>query len=182
MKLTTDYREQAVGALKGSKEYYLVGTVEFTNEEHTVAQERGLYDIYVNVPAATAPPTRGGDFLSMVMRGVGLILAPIGLLSSCAGSLSGSHSAGPLGMLVFFAGLGLFIVGKLRDRAAYQRVANPEQPLSLRRLMANPHFECHAFTLDEARSFEHEVREALGILANRLRDNIVVPEKNTYEL
>jgi hypothetical protein len=56
MKLTTDYREQAVGTLKGSKEYYLVGTIEFANEERTVAQERGLYDIYVNVPAATAPP------------------------------------------------------------------------------------------------------------------------------
>jgi len=182
MKLTTDYREQSVGTLKGSKEYYLVGTVEFTNEERTVAQERGLYDIYVNVPAATAPPTRGGDFLSMAMRGVGLILTPIGLLYSCVGSLAGSNSAGPLGFLLFFVGLGLFIAGKLRDRAAYKREANPEQQLSLRRLMDNPHFECHASTLDEARSFEHEVREALGSLAKRLRDNIVVPEKNTYEL
>ncbi|HUZ31230.1 MAG TPA: hypothetical protein VMV19_03850 [Xanthobacteraceae bacterium] len=116
MKLTTDYREQAVGTLKGSKEYYLVGTVNFTNEERTVAQERGLYDIYVNVPAATAPPTRGGDFLSMAMRGVGLILTPIGLLYSCVGSLAHSNSAGPLGMLLFFVGLGLFIVGKLRGR------------------------------------------------------------------
>jgi hypothetical protein len=182
MKLTTDYREQTVGTLKGSKEYYLVGTVEFTNEERTVAQERGLYDIYVNVPAATAPPTRGGDFLSMVMRGAGLILTPIGLLYSCAGSLAGSNSAGPLGFLLFFVGLGLFIVGKLRDRAATKRYQNPEQKLSLRRLMDNPHFECHAFTLDEARSFEHEVREALSALAQRLRDNIVVPEKTSYEL
>lgn len=182
MQLTTDYREQAVGTLKGSKEYYLVGTVEFTSEERTVAQERGLYDIYVNVPAATAPPTWGGDFLSMVMRGGGLILALIGLPYSCVGSLAHSNSAGPLGMLLFFVGLGLFIFGKLQDRAANKRDANPEQPLSLRRLMDNPHFECHAFTLDEARSFEHEVREALGILAQRLRDNIVVPEKNTYQL
>jgi hypothetical protein len=39
MQLTTDYREQAVGTLKGSKEYYLVGSVEFTSEERTVAQE-----------------------------------------------------------------------------------------------------------------------------------------------
>ncbi len=85
-------------------------------------------------------------------------------------------------MLLFFIGLGLFIFGKLRDRSANKREANPEQRLSLRRLMDNPHFECHAFTLDEARSFEHEVREALGILAQRLRDNIVVPEKNTYQL
>jgi hypothetical protein len=182
MKLTTDYREQAVGTLKGSKEYYLVGTVEFTNEERTVAQERGLYDIYVSVPAATAPPTRVGDFKSMLMRLAGLILIPVGLVYSCGGSLAGSNSAGPLGFLLFFAGLGLFIVGKMRDRAANKRVENPEQKLSLRRLMDNPHFECHAFTLDEARGFEHEVREALGSLARRLRDNIVVPEKNTYEL
>ena len=182
MKLTTDYREQAVGTLKGSKEYYLVGTVEFTNEERTVAQERGLYDIYVNVPAATAPPTRGGDFLSMLMRFAGLILIPVGLLYSCVGSLAGSNSAGPLGFLLFLVGIGLFVVGRLRDRAAYKREANPQQQLSLRRLMDNPHFECHAFTLDEARGFEHEVREALGALAKRLRDNIVVPEKNTYEL
>jgi hypothetical protein len=48
--------------------------------------------------------------------------------------------------------------------------------------MDNPNFECHAYTLDEARSFEHEAREALSNLAQRLRDNIVVPEQNTYEL
>ena len=182
MKLTTDYREQSVGTLKGSKEYYLIGTVEFTNEERTAAQERGVYDIYVNVPAATAPPTRGGDFLSMGMRGVGLILTPIGLLYSCVGSVAGSNTAGPFGFLLFFVGLSLFIVGKLRDRAAYKREANPEQKLSLRRLMDNPHFECHAFTLDEARGFEQDVREALSSLAQRLRDNIVVPEKTSYEL
>jgi hypothetical protein len=182
MKLTTDYREQAVGTLKGSKEYYLVGTVDFTNEERTVARERGLYDIYVDVPAATAPPTRGRNFLSMMMGRAGVILAPIGLLYSCAGSLAHSNSAGPLGMLLFFIGLGLFIVAKLRDRAAIKRMDNPEQKLSLRRLMDNPNFECHAYTLDEARSFEHEVREALSNLAQRLRDNIVVPEQNTYEL
>ena len=85
-------------------------------------------------------------------------------------------------MLLFFVGLGLFIVGKLRDRAAYKREANPEQQLSLRRLMDNPLFECHAFTLDVARGFEQEVREALSSLAKRLRDNIVVPEKTSYEL
>ena len=84
MKLTTDYREQTVGTLKGSKEYYLVGSVEFTNEERTVAQERGLYDIYVDVPAATAPPTRSGDFLSMVMRGAGLIQSGASCLSCAA--------------------------------------------------------------------------------------------------
>jgi hypothetical protein len=182
MKLTADYREQAVGTLKGSKEYYLVGTVEFTNEERTVAQERGLYDIYVDAPAATAPPTRAGDFLSWIMYVGGVILTPIGLLYSCVGSLAGSNSAGPLGFLLFFVGLALVVVGKLRDRAATKRYENPDQKLSLRRLMDNPHFECHAFTLDEARGFEQEVREALSYLAKRLRDNIVVPEKTSYEL
>ena len=105
------------------------------------------------------------------------------MLYSCVGSLAHSNTAGPLGFLLFFVGLGLFIVGKLRDRAAYKREANPEQQLSLRRLMDNPHFECHAFTLGEARGFEHRSpRGAFKLWQKRLRDNIVVPEKNTYEL
>ena len=40
------------------------------NEERLVAQEHGLYDIYVSMPAATTSPARGGNFLSMAMPGL----------------------------------------------------------------------------------------------------------------
>ena len=113
-----------------------------------------------------------------------MILSPIGLLCTSLRRLDRwriQNSAGPLGMLLFFVGLGLFIVGKLRDRAAAQREWRTRNAwLSLQR---NPHFECHTFTLGEAREFPNtKSARRFQTWQKGLRDNIVVPEKNTYEL
>ena len=77
MKLTTAFRDQEVGTLKGTKHHYLACHVDFSTEERAIIQERGLYDIHVAVPSDIPLPTRGGDFVAMLMRLAGIILDPL---------------------------------------------------------------------------------------------------------
>lgn len=184
MQLKTEYREEAVGILKGTKHHYLVCHVDFSEQERAIAQERGVYDLFVTVPAGTPPPTRAGDFKSMLMRWAGIILAPLGLLFTCDQYLAPAHmeGAGATPALMLVAGVALVAIGKWRDIQATRREANPDQTLTVRRLLTNPDFAVHAYSLAEARSFEEVVRNELGSLAQAIRANAAVPERNTYEL
>jgi len=181
MRLNTDYREQTTGTLKGTKQYFLVCRVEFSEEERSVVQERGMYDASVEVPSNTPPPTRSGDIYAMLMRIGGAILMPIGLVVSCATELAHQSGSGPAFML-FLLGVGLFVAGKLKDREANQREANPTQTISIRRLLTNPEFVVHAPDLQVAKVYEDLVRQELGGLAEHIRASTAVPEKTTYEL
>jgi hypothetical protein len=184
MKLSTDYREEAGATFKGTKDHYLVCHVEFSEEERAIVQERGLYDQFVLVPSDAPPPTRVGDFKSMLMRVAGIILAPLGLLSCCVQFVKPAAMAGagltPAIMLI--AGVALFTIGKWKDIQANRREANPDQTLTIRSLLTNPDFVVHAHTPSEAREYEETVREAFGDLAQTIRKSAPVSEKNTYEL
>src|SRR5579863_7011621 len=180
MRLTTEYREKAKG-LSGSKEYYLVCALEFTQEEQTVIQERGLYDYELYLPASSAPPTRGYDFVSMLMRAVGIVLMPVGLVVSCAAGLT--QSGGPLSGLALFAAVGgivLFFVGKNRDKEATKRVEEDLKAYKLRYLLPKCSFQAYASSITEAQEHETYIRGALAFLAEKLRASTVVPEKSTY--
>jgi hypothetical protein len=182
MRLTTEYREKAKG-LSGSKEYYLVCALEFTQEEQTIIQERGLYDYELYLPASSPPPTRGYDFVSMLMRVVGVALVPIGLVVSCAAGLT--QSGGPLSGLALAAALGgivLFFVGKNRDNEATKRLEEDFRGYKLRYLMPRVTFQAYAPSITEAQEHEAHIRGALAFLAEKLRASTAVPEKNTYEI
>jgi hypothetical protein len=181
MQLTTSYREQSVGVLKGTKSFYLVCHVNFTAEERAVIQERGMYDENIVVASATPPPTRAGDFGAAAMRGVGLLLMVGGFLGSCATGIAGSNASTPLFGL-FILGVILFVVGKMKDRAANKREENPAQTLTLRQLLANPEFIVYAPALDVAKIYEEHVREELSKISHVIKQSVVVPEKNTYDL
>lgn len=184
MQFTTNYREQATGILKGTKQYFLVCKVQFSNQERAIIQERGLYEESIATPAATPPPRRSDDFTAMLMRIGGIILSPIGLLLSCTQIVKPSAMAGagvwPMFMLI--AGIALFTVGKLKDIQANRRQKNPEQQRTLRQLLSNPEFIVYAPALDIARMYEETVRGQLKQLADIIRANVAVPESNTYEL
>jgi hypothetical protein len=181
MQLTTNYREEATGVLKGTKQFFLICKIQFSEQERAIIQERGLYEEYIGAPADTSPPTRSGDIGAFFLRLAGIICMPLGLLASCVTGLAGSNASTPLFML-FLVGIGLFVVGKLKDRSANRRVDNPTQHLTVRRLLTNPQFVVYAPALDIARMYEESVRNQLKQLADILRANVVVPETNTYEL
>jgi hypothetical protein len=183
MQLTINYRPQEAG-VSGSKNHYLDCHVDFTREDRAVIDERGLYDLSASLPPATPLPTRSGDFLSMAMRIGGIILAPLGLLSSCVQVVKPAAMAGagiwPAFMLI--AGVALFTIGKLRDIQAQRREVDPVQRLTLRRLLTQSDFVVYADDLLEAQQCEEEVRQSLASLAERLRTNTAVPNQTTYEL
>jgi hypothetical protein len=167
MRLTTTYREQSTGVLKGTKQFFLVCNAQFTDEERAIIQERGLYEESIEAPAATPPPARSGDFGAMLLRVAGVICMPLGFLTSCVvGITGGSSAASSAWFFLFLAGIALFVVGKMKDRAANRREGNPAQQLTLRRLLTNPEFVVYAPALDVARMYEESVREELKRLAN----------------
>lgn len=184
MKLTTAFRDRKVGTLKGTKHHYLACHVDFTTEERAIIQERGLYDLQVTVPSDTPLPTRSGDFLAMLMRLAGVILAPLGLLFACGASISPVHGAGagPPGWLMLIGGVALFTIGKWKDRQAYRREASPDQIITLGRLLQNPDYLVQAYSLQEAKQLEEQVRETLAVLADSLRANKAQPAQTSYEL
>lgn len=184
MRLTTEYREETTGILKGTKQFFLVCHVEFNQAEKAIAQERGLYDsLSITVPAATPPPTRAGDFVAFGLRLLGIIIMPVGLLASCGSGLAHYDSNTVSNWFyLFILGVVLFTIGKLKDRKANRRAENPDQILTLRKLLTNPDIIVWAETVQIGKHYEEVVREELQVLAHSIRDNAVVSEQNTYEL
>lgn len=175
MKLTVAYRDQPVGGFSGAKHHFVAFHTELSAEERAIIQERGLYEHFVSIPSDSPPPSRGGDFLAFMMRLVGIILIPVGLILSM---VSSSGFAG----LIVIAGIVLFTIGKIKDVKANKRVANPEQKISFRRMLENPDFVVYAPSIADAKESEAEVRQSLSVAAQNLRESVTVPEQTSYEL
>ena len=175
MKLTVAYRDKSVGGFSGAKHHFVAFHTELSTEERAIIQERGLYEHFVSVPSDTPPPTKGGDSLAFIMRLIGIILIPTGLVVSMVGS-SG------LAFIMIVGGIALFAIGKTKDVKANKRVSNPEQKISFRRMLTNPDFVVYAPNLLEAQGSEAEVRESLSVAAKSLRQSGTVPSQTSYEL
>ena len=140
-----------------------------------------MYDENIAVPSATPPPTRAGDFGAAALRGIGLIMMVGGFVGSCATGIAGSNASTPLFGL-FLIDIIPFVIGKMKDRAANKREENPAQTLTLRRLLADPEFVVYAPAIDVAKIYEEQVREELSKISYIIKQSVVVPEKNTYDL
>jgi hypothetical protein len=183
MKLTVAYRDKPAGGFSGAKHHFVAFHVDLSTEERAIIQERGLYDHFVSVPSDTPPPTRGGDFLAMIMRLIGIILVPIGVLLALVASLKPQEAgAGGPGWTMIIVGVALFTIGKIKDVKANKRVANPEQKLTFRRMLTTPDFIVYANSILEAQGFEAEVRDSLSVAAQSLRQSTTVPQQASYEL
>ena len=183
MKLTVAFREKPAGGFSGTKHHFVAFHVEFSNEERAIIQERGLYDHFISIPSDIPPPTRSGDFLAMIMRLIGIVLAPLGALIALVAHFKPQEAdaSGP-GWTMLIAGVVLFTIGKIKDVRANKRETNPEQNLTLRRLLTTPDFVVFADSLQEAQGFEVDVREALSAAAQSIRQSSAVPEQASYEL
>jgi len=165
VKLTVAYRDKPAGGFSGTKHHFVAFHTELSNEERAIIQERGLYDHYVSVPSDTPPPTRSGDTLAFIMRLIGIILFPLGVLFMLVGTLkpgAGAASSANTGWTMIIIGVVLFTIGKIKDIRANKRVANPEQKLTFRRMLTTPDFIVYANSLQEAQSLEADVRESLS--------------------
>src|SRR5579863_9883140 len=107
MQLTIEYREKP--GSYANKDFFLVCKVKFSHEELAVADERGMWEMFITVPSGEPPPSTGFDFKTRAMRFFGICLLPIGLVSSCmtkVGDMTGRTDVAPL-----WVGLGLAGVG-----------------------------------------------------------------------
>ena len=186
MRLTTEYREEKRGVLTGNKDFYLVCTVAFNEQERAIIEQRGLYKHTISVPSDKPLPTRAGDFLSRIIRTAGLLLAIAGLLTSCSAEITknghgGTNTGVAVGILLLIAGIALFVYGKWRDREANKREANDYQELTVGRLLTNPTFMVHAYSITQAREFEEEVKGTFKLAAEGIRASSVIPEQDTHE-
>jgi hypothetical protein len=186
MQLTTDYRESLKGVGTGIKEIYLICTVQFTNEERAIVQARGIYDTWIEVPPAEKPRSRASNVGVGCMTIGGVLVGGFGLLMSFAGMVMPDEQGRTLirffGFLILAAGIGLYVLAKLSDRKAAKYAENPNQTLTIRRLLTQPTFTVHAYTPVQAQEFEEHVRQSVGFLAGTIRASAVAGEKNTYEL
>lgn len=183
MQLKTSYREEA--AFNGVKHHYLSCHVAFTNEERTVIDERGLYELSILVPPDTPPPTATGNFLANLMKFAGVILVPLGLLFSCAQAVRPDKmtGAGATPFLMLFAGVALFVTGLWKGRQAERHLfCGGIRTFTLRKLLSNPDFIVYAPTIDKLHETENEIRERLKEIIGRVRANTAVPEQNVYEI
>jgi hypothetical protein len=180
MQLSTEYRENKTSY--DHKDYYVICKVQLSHEEAAVAQERGMWDHYITLGAAEAPAKSG---LTTLMKILGPLLIPIGLVSSCmtkVGEISGRTDAPPwwFGIGALAIGAILWITAFVRSQDAVQRIK--PQTLTISRLATNGTFQIHAPTLQYAKDLEVEIREKLTAMADGLRKSTVIPEQNTYEL
>lgn len=183
MKLTVNYRPVQAG-LSGSKDHYLDCHVDFTREERVLIDERGLYDEYVLLPAATPAPTGLDDVKAKFMRIAGIILAPVGLLLFVDQLIRPDmmEGSGPFPFLILAAGVALYAIGKFKSMQAERRSDDDTQRLSVKRLLANPDFVVHAYTMDQAKEYDDQMQGALGALAHSIRATAKAPIPATHEL
>lgn len=184
MKLEVDYREEPAGTLTGVKDHLLICRANFSKEERAIIQERGLYNQSITIPADKGLPTKEVAIGIRALKLIGLVLAPLGLLFSCAQFANPklSEGAGATPALMLVIGIGLFSFGWYREREALKIEESPTQTLSVSRLLSNPDFMVHAYTPEEARQYQEQVRAEFADLAQMIRDSSPAPEKNTYEL
>jgi hypothetical protein len=183
MKLTVNYRPVSAG-IGGSKHHYLDCHVDFTREERVLIDERGLYDEYVLLPAATPAPTGLDDVKAKAMRIAGIILTPIGLLLFADQLIRPDmmEGSGPFPFLILAAGVALYAIGKFKAMQAARRSYDDTQSLTVKRLLTNPDFIVHAYTMEQAKEYDGQVQGSLGVLAQSIRATADAPAPATHEL
>lgn len=183
VKLTVNYRPVSAG-FNGSKYHYLDCHVDFTREERVLIDERGLYDDYIIVPAATPAPTGLDDVKAKLLRVAGIIVTPFGALFFLNQLLKPAFvaGAGPFPFLILAAGIALYAIGKFKAKQAERRSYDDTQRLTVKRLLTNPDFVVHAYSMDQAKEYDEQIQGSLGVLAHSIRATADAPAQATYEL
>ena len=129
------------------------------------------------------PPTTGGSFLASFARIAGYILVPFGLIVLFDATFVPRESgSAPLAWILIIGGVALFVWGKIIHRRSDKYVTNPEQRLTVKRLLQNPDFVVYVRSPADAKLFETDVRQTLADTASLIRESGTVPSQTSYEL
>jgi len=173
MRVTIEHREQAVG-LSGKQHHYFVDcTVDLSQEERAIVENRGLHQHFIEV-GYSSPPDSGAK--SGLLQGfVPLVaLAGVGLGISSMFTKSGEG----LSFLLLLAAGGMWLFGRTSEFKAAHATPN----VTLGQLLNNNRFTVYAASPAQAKQVDAELREKLVILKANIADSADIGQKQTFEL
>ena len=181
MRVTLSSRE-VDGILPWKKSFFVDCTVLFSEEEKSIIHTRGLGEHYFAVGPETPPPANSLKILSMLLQ----VCAPFFCLFGCVVGLGMTIAGNPRGGdgftgISFFVAITMYLAGFAMRR--HIKVANqPQQIISLNRLLANPRFSIYAFDNATAKAVDSELRTILANVKDGLTENARMLEQETFEL
>lgn len=181
MRVTIRHRQED-GLLPNKKLHYVDCTVLFSEEEKAIIQARGLGQHYITTDSEIPPPSGSQRTLSTLLKA----LSPMVFLGGCVSGFGimvagKGHGGEAVTCLSFFAAVAMLLGGIAMKR--HVRVAEqPQQTITLDRLLSNPSFSAYAFDNARAKVLDEELRETLTRLKEGLLVNRDVKEAETFEL
>jgi hypothetical protein len=181
VRVTITHRE-ADGLLPSTKRHYVDCTVLFSEEEKAIIRARGLGSHYIITDPEMPPPAARLGAVATSLKA----LAPLVFVGGCAGgigvTIAGKNHAGDaVAGFCFLASLAMLLGGIALRR--HLRVAEqPQQTLTLGRLLSNPLFCVYALDNARAKAVDFELRETLARLKDGLLENRDIVAAATFEL
>lgn len=181
MHVTITTREES-GIVPYKKSYFVDCTVYFSEEEKAIIRARGLGQHFFVVGSETSPPPGSFRTLSVVLQ----LLSPLVLLGGCVTGLGmtiAGNSRGGDGVSGFcvLAAVTMYLAGFALRR--YIRAADqPQQQITLTRLLAAPRFSVYAFDNATAKTIDADLRDTLMNVKDGLVVNARVAQPESFEL
>ena len=181
MRITIKTRQED-GLLPTKKLFFVDTTVLFSEEEKAIIQARGLGTHYFVVDPETPPPSNWQYTLATLLK----VLAPLVFLGGCVGGLGmtvAGNSRGGDGLTGFclFAALAMYLAGFALKRHV-RITAQPQQTITLRRLLGHPSFSIYALDNARAKAIGDELRATFARVKDGLLVNRDIEQPETFEL
>lgn len=181
MRVSIRHREEPGGITGQRRTYFVDCTVAFSEEERAIVRARDLYGHDIVVRAAVPLPTQAGLIGTGLTRTAGWLLVIGGPTVGIVGAISKAGGEG-LGYLMLFVGIGLVIYGRKRAVKQEHRILQPEQSVTVRRLLSNPLFTVHVLDPAHAKAVDADIRAKLVELKTIIQGSAELQQAQTFEL
>jgi hypothetical protein len=180
MRVTIEHREQRSGFLGESHDYYVDCTVQFSEEEKAIIRARGLQTHFITLDPPVRPP-RLYDYMS---AGLMMALAPtafiIGFLMGITSIFRGGR-LGELGAILVIGAPIMWLAGYMMDRKINYFWRTSKQRIAIRTMQTSK-FTVHSPDPAYSEMVEHDIREALSNLKDRIMRSAEIKPRETFEL
>jgi hypothetical protein len=165
---------------KDGKSFVLLSTVEFSEEEKAVIQQRGLSEkrLAFGNPAPLGTGIQEDGISSAGMQILARILVLCGLITI---PFSAMRMLPEVFFLVFF--IAAFVVYRLRKVSEHRNTVSYEPRLvPLVKLIASPAVRSYTTDPSAAKELEENIKKQLTVLKEMIADSVTMPAKQTYEI
>jgi hypothetical protein len=165
---------------KDGKNFVLLSTVEFSEEEKAVIQQRGLSEkrLAFGNRSPVGSGIQEGGISSASMQLFARILVLVGFITI---PFSVIRMLPELFPFIFF--IGAFVVYRLRKVGEHRNTVSYETRLvTLGKLIANPTVRSYTTDPSASKALEENIRNQLTVLKEVITDSVTIPAKQTYEI